>query len=276
MSLAGKKAIVTGAREGIGRAIVESLLRKGASVLFTGRDNEKLQAAVRELQQTLPNVVDRAWPFVADACDPSQAGATVRKARELFGSVEILVNNVGGPHRKLISECAVEDFERDFNRNFVSAITHIQAAIGHMKSERRGVIINISSLAAFYPVPDCALYSPAKAALEMYTRTLASEVATFGIRVNCVSPGPVNTRIFEKMLGANAHALKEELRRKVPLQRLGRSEDVASAVAYLASDEATWITGINLIVDGGRTVFSPVRDVYAATAPVAPPVEPKS
>jgi len=270
MSLAAKKAIVTGASEGIGRGIVEGLLKKGASVLFTGRDEKKLQAALRGIQTVLPDVEDRAFPFVADACDPAQAESTARRAYEILGSVDILVNNVGGPHHKMISECVVEDFERDFGRNFASVVAHIQTIIGHMKAERKGVIINISSVAAQYPVPNLAFYSPAKAALEMYTRTLASEVGKFGVRVKCVCPGPTNTRIFEKTLSTDASGLKEGLRLKVPLQRLGRVEDIAEAVVYLASDEASWITGSNLIVDGGRTVFSPVSDVWASPHGVTP------
>src|SRR5205823_8483357 len=126
------------------------------------------------------SIGDRLLPFVANACDAAQAGATVKKAREVFGSIDILVNNVGGPYRKLISKCDVKDFERDFTLNFASTVAHIHAVINDMTSERKGVIVNISSLAAFYPAPDCAFYSPAKAALEMYTRTLASEVADSG------------------------------------------------------------------------------------------------
>jgi NAD(P)-dependent dehydrogenase (short-subunit alcohol dehydrogenase family) len=101
----------------------------------------------------------------------------------------------------------------------------------------------------------------------MYTRALAAEVAGYGIRVNCVSPGPVDTRIHEKMLGGEATAYKEVIRKRVPLQRLGRPEDVASAVAYLASDESSWITGANLVVDGGRTVFSTIAEAFSAPAP---------
>ena len=264
MRLESKKAIVTGASEGIGKAIAERLLLEGAYVLLTGRDVQKLGTAVKQMHESWPDARNRALAFAADACDVAQAEATVTKALEEFGQVDILVNNVGRLVRKSIAESTVEDFDRDFSANVRSAVAHAHAVVDPMKRMRRGVIINISSLAGTLPVPKCSFYSPAKAALLMYTRTLAAELASYGIRVNCISPGAVDTRIHEKMLGIDASAYKEGLRQLVPLQRLGKPEDVASAVAYLASDECSWITGINLVLDGGRTVCSGIAKAFSS------------
>lgn len=260
MDLADKKAIVTGASEGIGRAVAERLLKEGAYVLITGRNLANLGAAVGQMCEAIQNCEGRIATFCGDSCNPAVAEAAVKKAVQEFGGLDILVNSVGGFVRKSISESTVEDFDREFGLNVRSAIAHTHFAMGVMKGQRWGAIINISSVASVLPVPDCSFYSPAKAALVMYTRTLASELARYGIRVNCVSPGPVETAIFEKSLGNHSSDFKEAMRFRIPLHRLGRPEEVASAVAYLASGEASWITGINFIVDGGRTVYSAVAE----------------
>src|SRR2546422_95271 len=129
MRLEGKKAIVTGGSEGIGRAIAERLLREGAFVLLTGRDAEKLRAAVVQMHHLLPETRTRTITFPADACDVAQAEATVKKALEQFGHVDILVNNVGGLVLKSIAESTVEDFDRDFSVNIRSAVAHSHAVV---------------------------------------------------------------------------------------------------------------------------------------------------
>jgi NAD(P)-dependent dehydrogenase (short-subunit alcohol dehydrogenase family) len=268
MRLQNKKALVTGGSEGIGRAIAECFLREGASVLVTARNGQKLENAVRDIGKALPESAGKLVPFPADATDAAQAQAAVQEASRKWGGLDILVNNAGGGVNKPISESSVEDFDRDMGWNVRSAVAHTHAVLGSMKKTGKGCIINISSVAASLPVPVFSFYSIAKAALLMYTQTLASEVAQYGIRINCVSPGPVNTPFFDKTLGAGAEAAKQLITTRIPLGRLGTSDEVAHAVAFLASDEAGWITGINLLVDGGRTIFS---NISSALSPSHPP-----
>jgi NAD(P)-dependent dehydrogenase (short-subunit alcohol dehydrogenase family) len=268
MRLQNKKALVTGGSEGIGRAIAECFLREGASVLVTARNGQKLENAVRDIGKALPESAGKLVPFPADATDAAQAQAAVQEASRKWGGLDILVNNAGGGVNKPISESSVEDFDRDMGWNVRSAVAHTHAVLGSMKKTGKGCIINISSVAASLPVPVFSFYSIAKAALLMYTQTLASEVAQYGIRINCVSPGPVNTPFFDKTLGAGAEAAKQLITTRIPLGRLGTSDEVAHAVAFLASDEAGWITGINLLVDGGRTIFS---NISSALSPSPPP-----
>jgi NADP-dependent 3-hydroxy acid dehydrogenase YdfG len=148
MGLEGKKAIVTGASEGIGKAIAESFLKAGGSVLLTGRDAKKLKVAMEQIHHSMPVTRSRTCAFPSDACDVIQAEATVEKALQEFGQVDILVNNVGCLMQKSIAESTVADFDRDFSVNVRSAVSHVHAVLEPMKRIGHGVIINISSLAA--------------------------------------------------------------------------------------------------------------------------------
>jgi NAD(P)-dependent dehydrogenase (short-subunit alcohol dehydrogenase family) len=256
---------VTGGSEGIGFAITERLLREGAYVLFTGRDSGRLDRAASLLRKAEPGRVKRMLPFRANANGKHKAEETVGEALKRFGEIDILINNVGLLVGKSISKSNVEDFDREFGMNVRSAIAHSHAVLGSMIQKQRGVIICIASVSSVLPVPDCSLYSPAKAALVMYARTLASEVARHHIRVNCVSPGPIDTPIFGKMLKSDPTDFKQNLRARIPLHRLGSPTEVANAVIFLVSEESSWITGTNLVIDGGRTVFSSLAEVFSAS-----------
>ncbi len=266
MKFRNKRALITGGSEGIGKAIAELFHREGASVLITGRNSEKLNVAAKTILKSSSFGAGRLIPFQADATEASQATAAVEKALREFGGLDILVNNAGAGVSKPVSESTVDDFDRDMRANVRSAVAHTHAVLGHMKKKGSGCILNISSVAGSIPAPVLSFYSVSKAALGMYTQTLASELGGSGIRVNSISPGPIDTPFFDKALGQGASRAKEMIREKIPLGRLGSPEEVARAVAFLASDEAEWITGINLVVDGGRLIFS---NSSAAFSPAA-------
>jgi 3-oxoacyl-[acyl-carrier protein] reductase len=249
----GRVAVVTGAGQGIGRAVAERLAAEGARVVGGDIDAGLLARTVSELQKTGATVVG----VVGDVTEPASAKQLVDTAVERFGRVDILVNVVGGARNAKVWEMREEDWDHVLRWNLRSTFLCTRAAVPHMIAQRYGKIVCISSGAregtpwtAYYA--GGASYSAAKAGVHGFIRDVALELAQYGINVNAVAPGPIDT----ERTGANLKELDRTVEfspsKMTPLGRLGLPVEVANAVLFLASDEASYITGHTLPVTGGR------------------------
>jgi 3-oxoacyl-[acyl-carrier protein] reductase len=237
-SLEGKSALVTGGSRGIGRAVVLELVEAGATVTLSYRSGkDKAEEVARETGATAVQ---------ADVSDPEAAKRLVDDAGEL----DILVNNAGVTRDGLSMRMSMEDWDTVLNTNLKGAFNFIQAVMRPMIKQRSGRIINISSIAGLIGNAGQANYAASKAGLIGLTKTLARELASRGITVNAVAPGLIET----DMTTVLSEEIRQNILKNVPLGKLGEPEDIAGAVAYLASAEAKYVTGQVLTVDGGMVM----------------------
>jgi 3-oxoacyl-[acyl-carrier protein] reductase len=244
IDLTGKSAIVTGGSRGIGRAICIRLATQGADVLFTYRGREDAAAETKAAIEALGR---KAVAVQADVSDPQSAEKVVAAALEAFGKVDILVNNAGITRDNLIMRMSIEDFRAVLETNLFGAFYMVKAVTRPMLKARGGRIINITSVSGQMGQFGQANYSSAKAGMIGLTKAAARELGSRGITVNAVAPGFVLTELTQDL---NAE-LQEGIIKQTPLARFGSPEEMASAVAFLASEEAAYITGQVLAVDGG-------------------------
>jgi 3-oxoacyl-[acyl-carrier protein] reductase len=242
--LDGKTALVTGASGGIGAAVARALHAQGATVALSGTRVEALEALARELG-------DRAHVCPADLRDAAEPDALVAAAEEAAGPLHILVNNAGMTRDGLAIRMRDADWQAVLDVDLSAPFRLCRAALKGMLRRRAGRIINISSIVGATGNPGQANYAAAKAGLVGMTKALAQEVASRGITVNVVAPGFVVTA----MTDALNESQKAKLSESIPLGRLGQPEDIASSVVYLASDEASWVTGATLHVNGGMAMI---------------------
>jgi 3-oxoacyl-[acyl-carrier protein] reductase len=248
IDLSSKSAIVTGGSRGIGRAIVLRLARQGADVAFTYRGNEK---AARDTASEVEALGRKAVPIQGDATDPGTAEAAVKAALEAFGKVDILVNNAGITRDDLIMRMSAEAWRDVLETNLFGAFYAIKAVTRPMLKARGGRIVNITSVSGQAGQTGQANYSSAKAGLIGLTKATARELASRGITCNAVAPGFVLTELTQGL----PEDLKAQIVDRTPLGRFGTTEEIADAVAFLASDEAAFITGQVLAVDGGLVMM---------------------
>jgi 3-oxoacyl-[acyl-carrier protein] reductase len=247
LDLSGRVALVTGASRGIGKAIALRLGRAGARVACVARDVEKLGETCAAIEAAGGN----AGVFACDVTDSESINRLVSQIAEEWGRLDIVVNNAGITRDTLIPRMSDEDFDSVIATNLRSVFLFTRAATQVMMRSRYGRIINISSVSGIMGNPGQANYSASKAGVIGLTRTVARELASRrrNITVNAICPGFVAT----EMTDALGDALLDEVKKRVPLQRLGDAEEVADAVIFLASDSAAYITGQVLTVDGGLT-----------------------
>ncbi len=243
MSLSGRVAFVTGASQGIGRACALKLAQKDATVAVAARNQEKLNELVREAE----NAGGKAAAFALDVTDEEQVKSAIKSAIAQFGKIDILVNNAGITRDQLVMRMKRADWDAVLNTNLTSAYLCIQQVATTMLKQRWGRIINITSVFGQMGQAGQANYAASKAGLIGLTKAVARELASRNITCNAVAPGFIETAMTD-VLGDE---FKRNAVQQIPLGRVGTVDDVANAVAFLASDEASYITGHVLNVNGG-------------------------
>ena len=240
--LTNKTAAVTGGTRGIGLAIVMKYLENGANVVVMGSRKETVDKALAGLTEYEGRVMG-LWP---DLCDPEAVAEAFASVKERFGSLDILANNAGISSRTSLYDYTVEEFGKILDINVKAVFVCSQAAARIMKEQGGGVIINTSSMVAEYGQPAGCGYPATKFAVNGLTRSLARELAKDHIRVNAVAPGVTRT----DMVAALPPEMVERISSGIPLGRVGEPEDIANAFLYLASSQASYVTGVTLRVDG--------------------------
>jgi NAD(P)-dependent dehydrogenase (short-subunit alcohol dehydrogenase family) len=250
MRLAGKVAIITGAGSGIGRATAGLFAREGAAVAAVDRDGRTAVSAAEDARRDGPAAIG----IEADVCVPADVAAVVARVRAEFGRIDILCNNAGIPLVRPFMDTTVADVDRLLGVNFTSVLLCSQAVVPSMLEAGGGVIVNVASNAGLVGRPWQSVYGASKAAAISLTKSMALALAP-QIRVNCVCPGSVDTPMFRSAMEKTGRFDLEWRRTELvtPLRRIGRPEDIARAMLFLASTESDFITGIALPVDGGRT-----------------------
>lgn len=242
--LSNKTALVTGASGGIGAEIARALHRQGAVVALSGTRRVALEALAAEL-------CERVHVFDADLADPSAPGSLIGAAETTMGRIDILVNNAGLTKDGLVLRMTDADWQKVLDVDLAAPFRLSRTVLKSMLRRRSGRIINIGSVVGSTGNPGQVNYAAAKAGLIGLTKSLAQEVGSRGITVNLIAPGFVETAMTDVLPEAQRNSLME----RIPLGRLGKPEDIASAVVYLASEEAGWITGTTLHVNGGMAMI---------------------
>jgi len=243
MKLDGRVALVTGASQGIGRACALALAAQGANVAVAARNQQKLD----EVVQGIAAAGGKAAAFVMDVVDEEQVKTGAKAAIGHFGKIDILVNNAGITRDQLVMRMKRADWDAVLNTNLTSAYLCIQQVIGSMLKQRWGRIINITSVFGQTGQAGQANYAASKAGLIGLTMAMAREVASRNITCNAIAPGFIETGMTEVL----SEEFKQNAVKMIPLGRVGKPEDIASAVCYLASEDASYITGHVLNVNGG-------------------------
>ena len=244
MNLSGRVALVTGSGRGIGRTIALKLAEVGAAVVVN--DVAEAEAVAEEIRA----INGQSLAILADVSSSSDVAGMVEETVSTFGRVDILVNNAGIARDQLVVRMSEEDWDSVLSVNLKSAFLCTRVVLRHMIRQRWGRVISIASIVGIQGNPGQANYASAKAGIIGLTRTIAKEVASRHITVNAIAPGFIDTEMTQQL----AEDWKQEIKKRIPLGYLGSPSDVAEAVAFLASEEARYITGQVLGVDGGMAI----------------------
>jgi meso-butanediol dehydrogenase/(S,S)-butanediol dehydrogenase/diacetyl reductase len=249
--LAGKVAFVTGGAQGIGRAIAERFCAEGARVAVLDTDGAAALALQRELG------AERCDSVIADVSAEGAVGAAVSRCVARFGRLDILINNAYASARQSVTDLLTEDWDRTVDVSLSGMFYTCRAAIPHMRRQGGGAIVNISSVQAHFPVAGGPAYAAAKAGVLGLTRQLAVEYGPDKIRANSISPGFIATEAVNLQILSDENEARA-VADSTPLGRAGHPDEVGAVAAFLASDEAAFVTGIDIIVDGGVTAQWPM------------------
>lgn len=248
MRLRNKIALVTGGDRGIGKAIVLEFAKEGATVAFIYKENFQL---ANNLVKELKNKKRKAMALKADVSNFDKTVKVVNSIKNMFGRIDIVVNNAGIIRDKILVNMSRQDWDIVINTNLTGVFNITRAVIFDLIKQRKGSIINISSVAAFKPLRGQSSYVASKAGILGFTRAIALEVAGFGITVNAVAPGYIET----DMLNDIPYNIKKDLLKFIPVGRIGKAEEVARLVSFLASEENKYITGQVITIDGGLSLL---------------------
>jgi NAD(P)-dependent dehydrogenase (short-subunit alcohol dehydrogenase family) len=244
-NLKGRNALITGASKGLGRAMALALAKHGARLALVARDREKLQSVAREIG----DAGGQAHVFAADITEEDQVARVEQEVTGKIGKVQILINNAGTNLRKNITDFTLAEWRSVQDTNLTSVFLMCRAFVPHMKGSGYGRILNMTSIMAHVSMPQRTAYSSTKAALLGLTKSLALELATEGVTVNGISPGPFATEMNTPIL--QNPELNAQFIAKIPVGRWGKLEEVGALAAFLCSEEAGFITGTDILIDGG-------------------------
>lgn len=257
LDLSNCTAVICGASQGIGLAAAIEIAQLGAKVVLMARNQARLESALNELPQPLQQ--EHAI-LIADFSDSHQVQSAINTWITSGGSADILVNNTGGPPGGLAIDASVEEYLSAFNNHLICNQILAQALVPSMKSKQFGRIINVISTSVKQPLANLGVSNTIRGAVANWAKTLANELGAFGITVNNVLPGATNTARLESIInnkaeqtGQEAESIADSMRSSIPANRFAQPEEVGSAIAFLATPAASYINGINLPVDGGRT-----------------------
>ena len=239
-------AIITGGTSGLGLAMAKKFVEKGILTIVTGRDESKL----KETKELLGEL---CVPLKMDIMELERIPAHIKEITQKFGRIDILVNNAGINLKKELTSVTDEEFQRILLTNLTCVFAISREVSKVMIAQKKGYIINISSMAAHYGLPKVVAYSASKAAIEGMTRSMAVELSPQGILVNCIAPGFIKTNMSSTALDSDPERKRRVLER-TPMGKLGLPEDVANTACFLVSDENKFITGAVIPVDGGNSI----------------------
>jgi 3-oxoacyl-[acyl-carrier protein] reductase len=258
LGLRGKTALVAAASKGLGKAVARALAQEGANVAIFSRDDAAIQAAAQEIESVAADGA-QVLALSADVTNPADVERVVRAAVERFGGVDILYNNAGGPKPGYFDTLADEDWQQAFELNLMSAIRLTRACLPYMRQKRWGRIITGTSSSVKQPIENLMLSNSIRSATTAWSRTLADQVAGDGITVNTLAPGRIKTertvQLDEDTARRTGRSLDEIIRERlaaIPVGRYGDPAEFGAAAAFLASEQASYITGVTLLVDGGQ------------------------
>ena len=243
----GKVAVVTGGASGIGAATVRRLVSEGASVLVADLQQEAAEGLAAE-------VGDAAAPYALDVTDLGAVEAMMADAAARFGKIDIVFNNAGISSMGRVDELDIDEWHRVIDVDLNAVFYGCRAALPHLRANGGGAIVNTASISGLFGDWGLPAYNAAKGAVMNLTRTLAADHARDNIRVNAVCPGGIETAMTDSLV--NSRRAQEQYQRLVPMARMGVADEIASAVAFLASDDASYVTGHGLVVDGGVTAVT--------------------
>jgi 3-oxoacyl-[acyl-carrier protein] reductase len=255
LGLKGRKALVCGGSKGLGYATAEALVREHADVYLLGREEASLKAAAVELSALKAGQV--RWS-ACDLLSHESRQAAVENISTTWGALDILIHNVGGPKPSYAENTTLTSWQEGFERLLLPVIDLNSAFLDGMKKKNWGRIVTVTSLSVVQPIPMLAISNALRSASTSLSKTLSSEVAKYGITVNCVAPGSIATDRTEEIAkarisqsGQSKQDYENEMHRNIPVGRLGRSEEYGAVVCFLCSNQASYITGSTIYVDGG-------------------------